>query len=51
MSFPEKVDIKEEDSRLAIVTNMLKDVLDIVQPPKRKPPAFQNTTGKRNCSW
>ena len=35
MSFPEKVEIKEEDSRLAIVTNMLQDVLDIVQPPKK----------------
>ena len=40
MSFPEKVDIKEEDSRLAIVTNMLKDVLDIVQPPKKGTASF-----------
>lgn len=40
MSFPEKVDIKEEDSRLAIVTNMLQDVLDIVQPPKKGTASF-----------
>ncbi|HMU45808.1 MAG TPA: DUF6263 family protein [Chitinophagaceae bacterium] len=33
MSFPEKIEIKQADTRLAIVTNLLKETLDIVQPP------------------
>lgn len=33
MAFPEKIEIKEADTRLAIVTNLLKETLDIVQPP------------------
>jgi hypothetical protein len=32
---PEKLDSVKMDDRLAIITNMLKDVLDIVQPPQK----------------
>ena len=35
MTFPDKIKPSETDSRMAIITNMLKEVLDIVQPPKK----------------
>ncbi len=37
---PEKITIKETDSRMAIITTMLKDVLDIVQPPQKGKNSF-----------
>jgi Family of unknown function (DUF6263) len=40
MALPEKVQLAEMDSRLAIVTTMLKDVLDIVQPPQKGKGSF-----------
>lgn len=40
MAFPEKIEIKEADSRLAIVTNLLKETLDIVHPPLKGEKSF-----------
>lgn len=40
MAIPEKIKLAEADSRLAIVTTMLKDVLDIVQPPQKGKASF-----------
>ena len=40
MAVPEKIQLTETDSRLAIVTTMLKDVLDIVQPPQKGKSSF-----------
>ena len=33
MAMPEKVTLSTGDSRMAMITNMLKDVFDLVQPP------------------
>lgn len=40
MAFPEKIAITEGDSRMAIITNMLKGVTDIVQPPQKDKGSF-----------
>ena len=40
MAIPEKITLAQGDSRLAIVTTMLKDVLDIVQPPQKGKASF-----------
>ncbi len=40
MAIPEKIQLAQTDSRLAIVTTMLKDVLDIVQPPQKGKGSF-----------
>jgi hypothetical protein len=40
MAIPEKVQLAEADSRLAIITSMLKDVLDLVQPPQKGQACF-----------
>lgn len=40
MAIPEKIKLAESDSRFAIVTTMLKDVLDIVQPPQKGKASF-----------
>ena len=40
MAIPEKVQLSETDSRLTIITTMLKDVLDIVQPPQKDKGSF-----------
>ncbi|MDZ4806754.1 MAG: DUF6263 family protein [Bacteroidota bacterium] len=40
MAMPEKVVLSEMDSRMAIITSMLKDVLDLVQPPQKGKPSF-----------
>ena len=40
MARPEKIDLAETDSRMAIINSMLKDVLDLVQPPKKGNPSF-----------
>ena len=40
MAIPEKVAIAEGDSRMAIITNMLKDVFDLVQPPQKGKTSF-----------
>ena len=40
MAVPEKIQLTDTDSRLAIVTTMLKDVLDIVQPPQKGKSSF-----------
>lgn len=42
MAFPEKIILAEGDSRMAIITNMLKGVTDIVQPPKKEKGSFFN---------
>jgi len=52
---PEKMDTANMDDRLAIISSMLKDVFDIVQPPKKGSGSFfkvlpENETGK-NDSW
>jgi hypothetical protein len=40
MARPETIKIEETDSRMAIITTMLKDVLDLVQPPKKGQNSF-----------
>jgi hypothetical protein len=40
MAVPEKIQLSETDSRLAIITTMLKDVLDLVQPPQKDKASF-----------
>lgn len=40
MAVPEKIQLAENDSRLAIITTMLKDVLDLVQPPQKGKASF-----------
>lgn len=40
MAFPEKIITSESDSRLALITNMMKEVLDIVQPPAKDNGSF-----------
>ncbi len=40
MAVPEKIKLTEMDSRLAIITSMLKDVFDLVQPPAKGSNSF-----------
>jgi len=40
LAIPEKITRNESDSRMAIITNMLKDVIDIVQPPQKGKASF-----------
>ena len=40
MAIPEKIKLADGDSRLALVTGMLKDVFDIVQPPQKGKASF-----------
>lgn len=40
MAFPDKIKASETDSRMAIITNMLKEVMDIVQPPQKGGSSF-----------
>lgn len=40
MAMPEKVELSKADSRMAMITTMLKDVLDLVQPPQKGKPSF-----------
>jgi len=40
MVMPEKVVLSEMDSRMAIISSMLKDVLDLVQPPQKGKASF-----------
>lgn len=52
---PEKVENAKMDDRMAIITNMLKDVLDVVQPPQKGNASFfkvlpENEAGKGD-SW
>lgn len=42
MAFPEKITLAEGDSRMAIITNMLKGVMDLVQPPQKGKASFFN---------
>jgi len=35
MAIPEKIELTAGDSRMAIITTMLQDVFDLVQPPKK----------------
>ena len=37
---PEKLVLSEGDSRMAIINSMLKDVVDLVQPPQKGQPSF-----------
>lgn len=55
LAMPEKVQLAETDSRMAIVINMLKDVLNLVQPPQKGKASFfkilpDNEVGKGD-SW
>lgn len=55
MAIPEKVQLAETDSRMAIITTMLKDVTDLVQPPQKGTASFfkilpEKETGK-NEPW
>lgn len=40
MALPEKIQLAESDSRMAIISSLLKDVLDIVQPPQKGKASF-----------
>ena len=40
MAMPEKVELSKADGRMAMITTMLKDVLDLVQPPQKGKPSF-----------
>ena len=40
MALPEKIKLAESDSRMAIISSLLKDVLDIVQPPQKGKASF-----------
>ncbi|HMK27622.1 MAG TPA: DUF6263 family protein [Chitinophagaceae bacterium] len=40
MALPEKIQLTESDSRMAIISSLLKDVLDIVQPPQKGKASF-----------
>lgn len=42
MAFPEKITLTEGDSRMAIITNMLKSVTNLVQPPQKGTASFFN---------
>lgn len=42
MAFPEKITLAEGDSRMAIITNMLKSVTNLVQPPQKGTASFFN---------
>ncbi|MEO7922547.1 MAG: DUF6263 family protein [Chitinophagaceae bacterium] len=43
VALPEKIELTKADSRMAIVTSMLKDVLDLVQPPQKGSGSFFKT--------
>jgi hypothetical protein len=40
MAIPEKFDMSVGDQRMALIGNMMKDVFDLVQPPKKGMPSF-----------
>ncbi|HEY6063360.1 MAG TPA: DUF6263 family protein [Chitinophagaceae bacterium] len=40
MALPEKIQLAESDSRMAIISSLLRDVLDIVQPPQKGKASF-----------
>ncbi len=42
MAMPEKISMGETDSRMAIITSMLKDITDLVQPPQKGKASFFN---------
>lgn len=51
MVIPEKIELSAGDSRMAIISNMMKDVFDLVYPPKKGMASFfkvlpDNETGK-----
>ncbi len=51
MAMPEKVELSAMDSRMAIISSMLKDVLDLAQPPQKGKSSFfkilpENEAGK-----
>lgn len=51
LSIPEKVELTGGDSRMAIISNMMKDIFNLVQPPKKGGASFfkilpETETGK-----
>lgn len=40
MALPEKIEMTESDNRMAIITAMLKDIADLVQPPQKGRSSF-----------
>ncbi len=51
MALPEKIELTAGDSRMAIITNMLQDIFDLVQPPAKGSSSFfkvlpDSATGK-----
>lgn len=40
MAVPEKIELTQNDSRMALVSNMMKDVFELVQPPKKGRASF-----------
>lgn len=55
MAFPEKITLAEGDSRMAIIMNMLKEVMDLVQPPQKGSASFfkvlPDTTSSVGSTW
>jgi hypothetical protein len=55
MALPEKIQLAESDSRMAIISSLLKDVLDIVQPPQKGKASFfkvlPDSAGRKGDTW
>lgn len=55
MAFPEKIKFAEMDNQMAIISSLLKDVIDLVQPPQKEKNSFfkvlpDTATGK-GSTW
>jgi hypothetical protein len=55
MVLPEKIVLSESDSRMAIITGMMKDVIDLVQPPQKGKGSFfkvlPNQVLEKGSAW
>lgn len=55
MAVPEKIELSQGDSRMAIVTNMLSEMLDLVQPPAKGSASFfkilPDTVAGKGDTW
>jgi hypothetical protein len=49
VTLPEKIELTPGDSRMAIITNMLRDVFDLVQPPQRGTASFFKVLPDSGC--
>jgi hypothetical protein len=55
MAIPEKITLSQKDSRMAIIISMLKEVMDLVQPPAKGTNSFfkilPDTAVRKGSSW